>query len=82
MNHSHCFRVTALFCAVSAGALLLSHRATSAASQPKPLSSFDAQVKPLLARMTLAEKIGQMTQPDQEHIKDLTDIEPISSAQF
>ena len=25
--------------------------------------------------MTLAEKIGQMTQPDQEHIKDLADIE-------
>jgi beta-glucosidase len=25
--------------------------------------------------MTLAEKIGQMTQPDQEHIQDLTDIE-------
>jgi beta-glucosidase len=39
------------------------------------LSSFDAQVKPLLARMTLAEKIGQMTQPDQEHIKNLADIE-------
>ena len=64
MNHSRCFRVAALLGA-----------AISAASQPKPLSSFDAQVKPLLARMTLAEKIGQMTQPDQESIKDLTDIE-------
>ena len=64
MNHSRCFRVAGLL-----GAAL------SAASQPKPLSSFDAQVKPLLARMTLAEKIGQMTQPDQESIKDLADIE-------
>jgi len=64
MNHSRCFRVAALLGA-----------AISAASQPKPLSSFDAQVKPLLARMTLAEKIGQMTQPDQESIKDLADIE-------
>ena len=64
MNYSRCSRVAALL-----GAAL------SAASQPKPLSSFDAQVKPLLARMTLAEKIGQMTQPDQEYIKDPTDIE-------
>jgi beta-glucosidase len=64
MNYSRFFRVAALL-----GAAL------SAAAQPKPLSSFDAQVKPLLARMTLAEKIGQMTQPDQESIKDLTDIE-------
>jgi beta-glucosidase len=46
-----------------------------AAAQPKRLSSFDPQVKPLLAKMTLEEKIGQMTQPDQEFIKDLSDIE-------
>jgi beta-glucosidase len=64
MNYWRCFRVAALL-----GAAL------SAAAQTKPLSSFDAQVKPLLARMTLAEKIGQMTQPDQESIKDLADIE-------
>ncbi len=44
-------------------------------SQPKPLSSFDPQERPVLARMTLEEKIGQMTQPDQEFIKDLSDIE-------
>jgi beta-glucosidase len=48
---------------------------TYAASQPKRLSSFDPQVRPLLAQMTLEEKIGQMTQPDQESIKDLSDIE-------
>ena len=64
MNYSRCFCVAALL-----GAAL------SAAAQPKALSSFDAQVKPLLARMTLAEKIGQMTQPDQEFIKDPADIE-------
>jgi hypothetical protein len=29
---------------------------------PKKLSSYDPQVKQLLARMTLDEKIGQMTQ--------------------
>jgi beta-glucosidase len=64
MDYSRCFCVAALLGA-----------AISAASQPKPLSYFDAQVKPLLARMTLAEKIGQMTQPDQEFIKDPADIE-------
>src|ERR1035441_300794 len=64
MNHYRCLRVAALLGA-----------AISAASQAKPLSSFDPQVKPLLARMTLAEKIGQMTQPDQEFIKDPVDIE-------
>jgi beta-glucosidase len=64
MDYSRCFCVAALLGA-----------AISAASQPKPLSYFDAQVKPLLARMTLAEKIGQMTQPDQVFIKDPADIE-------
>jgi beta-glucosidase len=32
-------------------------------------------VAPLLARMTLEEKIGHMTQADQEHIRNLADIE-------
>ena len=34
------------------------------------LLAFDAQAKALLAKMTLDEKIGQMTQPDQLFIKD------------
>ena len=41
----------------------------------KPLSSYDPQVKALLARMTLAEKVGQMTQPDITALKDPADIE-------
>ena len=44
----------------------------------KPLPSFDPEVKALVARMTLDEKIGQMTQPDQSYIKDLSDIETLS----
>src|ERR1035438_1904527 len=44
---------------------------------PPKLSSFDPQVKPLLARMTLEEKIGQMTQPDQQYVLDLSDIETL-----
>src|SRR5215471_4135714 len=46
-----------------------------AATKPKALSSFDAQVKPLLAKMTLEEKIGQMTQAEQNELKDPADIE-------
>jgi beta-glucosidase len=40
----------------------------SCSSSPKGLSSFDPQVKELLAKMTLEEKIGQMTQPEQDHV--------------
>ena len=39
------------------------------------LSAHDAEVKKLLARMTLDEKIGQMTQPDQMFLESLDDIE-------
>ena len=47
----------------------------SVASTPKPLSSYNAQVKELLSKMTLEEKIGQMIQVDQEHLQDPADIE-------
>ena len=49
-----------------------------AASPPERFSAFDPQAKALLAQMTLDEKIGQMTQPDQEQIQDLSDIEAYS----
>ena len=39
------------------------------------LLAFNAQAKALLAQMTLDEKIGQMTQPDQNALKDAADIE-------
>jgi len=55
--------------------LLLALGAVPAPAPVKRLSSFDPQAKALLAKMTLEEKIGQMTQPDQENIKDLADIE-------
>src|SRR5215210_7738970 len=41
----------------------------------RPLKSFDAQAGELLARMTLEEKIGQMTQAEQDALKDVGDIE-------
>lgn len=40
----------------------------------RSLSSFDAQAKELLARMTLDEKVGQMTQADQQHLTDPSDV--------
>ena len=60
---------------LSAAAFLLIRDTTAAPPLPKRLSSFDPQVKPLVAKMTLEEKVGQMTQPDQEALKDVADIE-------
>jgi beta-glucosidase len=45
--------------------LLIGFQLGSVAEGPKRLSSFDPQVKELLSKMTLEEKIGQMTQPEQ-----------------
>jgi len=59
-----------LISTVAVGWLLL-----SAAPKPKKLSTYDLQVKALLARMTLEEKVGQMTQPEQSALKDPADIE-------
>jgi len=61
----------AILVAAGLGALLMA----LAQPGPKALSSFDPQVKPLLARMTLEEKIGQMTQPEQDGLKDPADLE-------
>jgi beta-glucosidase len=41
----------------------------------KTLSSYDAKVRELLSRMTLEEKIGQMTQAEQDALKDVNDIQ-------
>src|SRR5258707_7728509 len=60
--------------AACAGAYLTNRRA-SAAPNAQPLSRFDPQARQLLAKMTLEEKVGQMTQPDQLFLKDLDDID-------
>ncbi|HEX3743182.1 MAG TPA: glycoside hydrolase family 3 N-terminal domain-containing protein [Bryobacteraceae bacterium] len=44
----------------------------------RKFSAYDPQIKPILDRMTLDEKIGQMTQPDQAYIKDLSEIETLA----
>ncbi len=40
----------------------------------KPLSSFDPQVRDIISKMTLEEKVGQMVQADQENLEDVQDI--------
>jgi beta-glucosidase len=50
-------------------------------AQPRPLALSDAdarRVRDLVAQMTLDEKIGQMTQPDQQFLKDASDVETLS----
>ena len=41
----------------------------------KPLRSYDAKVRELLSQMTLEEKVGQMTQAEQDALKDVNDIQ-------
>lgn len=41
----------------------------------KSLSSYDDKANELLSKMTLEEKIGQMTQAEQDALKDVNDIE-------
>jgi beta-glucosidase len=68
--------------ATTAAAILaanvLAPPAPRAAAPAKRFSAFDGQVAPILAKMTLAEKVGQMTQPDQSYVKDLADVETYS----
>ena len=39
------------------------------------LASWDAQARALVAQLTLDEKVGQMTQPDQMYLENLDDLE-------
>ena len=45
------------------------------ASKPRKLTTFDPQVRQLLATFSLEQKVGQMTQPDQMYLKTIDDIE-------
>src|SRR5712691_3562557 len=48
---------------------------SAAAAAPRKLSSYDAQARALLGTMTLDEKVGQMTQAEQDKLTDAKDIE-------
>jgi len=43
-------------------------------STMKPFSAYQAEARAVLARMTLEEKVGQMTQAEQDSLKDFSDI--------
>jgi beta-glucosidase len=56
--------------------IVLGLLATSLRATPRnDLKARDTEVRTLLAKMTLEEKIGQMTQADQEFIKDPKDVQ-------
>lgn len=44
-------------------------------SNPKPFTAYNREVRTLLAKMTLEEKIGQMLQAEHSGLTDITDIE-------
>lgn len=56
----------------------LSVRAGAQKHSAKTLSRFDAQVDELLTKLTLAEKIGQMTQAEQGQLRDLSEIKSLA----
>ncbi|RYX84779.1 glycoside hydrolase family 3 protein [bacterium] len=68
---------TAIAAGLAAPKLLLNAPAVSAKPQTgmRNLTRFDPQVKTLLARMTIEEKVGQMVQAEQSALKDINDIQ-------
>jgi beta-glucosidase len=56
-------------------AILQTAGCASPTAKGKPLSFYDRQVKELLLKMTLEEKIGQMTQAEHGGLRDKTDVE-------
>ncbi len=72
MKSPEVLRMVSMIAASCLGMLLFSTKVDSAG--PGKLSSHDPQVKELLAKMTLDEKIGQMTQADQVYLKSADDI--------
>ncbi|MEO5714708.1 MAG: glycoside hydrolase family 3 protein [Luteolibacter sp.] len=51
--------------------------ANTFAASPAWLTAHDKEIKELVGRMTLEEKVGQMTQPDLKALKDHGDIEKL-----
>lgn len=51
------------------------HSAGSSSFASRRLSSYDSEVDLVLSKMTLEEKIGQMTQAEQDALKDVNDIQ-------
>jgi beta-glucosidase len=64
-----------LLAALSSAPLVLALGRRADAAGPPRLSSFDARVRPLLAQMTLDEKLGQMTQAELGKLEHEDDVE-------
>ena len=60
--------------ALAVAGILVSSTTAAPPAARKALSSYDAEAKALLAKMTLEEKVGQMTQAEQ-----LTDVKDIQT---
>ena len=58
-------------------AAALAPKAAEPTTPPSMLMAFDARARALVKRMTLAEKVGQMTQADQQFIRDSSDVETL-----
>src|SRR4051794_19882531 len=56
---------------------LLAAAAVPSATKPGPLAAADARARQIVKSMTLAEKIGQMTQAEHGQIKDPADVEAL-----
>ena len=61
--------------ALATAAALTSPTAAAPPAARKAFSAYDAEAKALLATMTLEEKVGQMTQAEQEKLTDVKDIQ-------
>jgi len=59
------------------GVALTTLSANVFAASPAWLTAHDKEIKALVSSMTLAEKVGQMTQPDLKALKDHSDIEKL-----
>ena len=72
---SFCAAFAAATLAVLAAALFRTVPEVSAAAPGRALNSYDRQAAELLAKMTLDEKVGQMTQAEQDALEDPSDVE-------
>jgi hypothetical protein len=77
MRASVLARFLLLGAVVCLAVLPMAHRAgaPAPAASATRLSAYDGAARALLAKMSLDEKIGQMTQADQQFLKDARDIE-------
>lgn len=60
-----------------AAALTIGLPSSAPAASPSWLTANDPEIQSIVSKMTLAEKAGQMTQPDLGAIKDFADIETL-----